>query len=139
MPFNSLQEAVAQYTQWCSLIPTVEPEVGIWHRLWFPAFLRQSGEFVELQAQAGQAAGLVWSFHSHDGWVYPSFSSVAAMFETTLGLWRRGLLPLTGPLFPDGFQAFVASLNPETRQPDGRPRQAVSRAPSPDWPTTWLT
>jgi len=138
MPFNSLEEAVEQYILWCSLIPQMEPEVGMWHRLWFPAFLSQSGEFVELQPQPSQPAGLVYSFHSHDGWVSPSFDSVAALFETTLALWRRGLLPLAGPFFPDGFQAFVATLNPKTRQPDGRLRRAISRAPSPDWPTTWL-
>ena len=138
MPFNSLEEAVEQYTSWCSLIGEVEPEISIWHRLWFPAFLRQSGEFVELQPQPGQPAGLVWSFHSHDGVVYPTYSSVAALFGTTLALWRSGLMPLNGPTFPDGFHAFVASLNPETRQPDGRPRREVSRDPSPDWPATWL-
>jgi cell wall assembly regulator SMI1 len=138
MPFNSLGEAVEQYTLWCSLIPEFEPEVGIWHRLWFPAFLVQSGEFVELQSQPGQPAGLVWSFHSHDGLVNPTYASVAKLFETTLALWRRDLLPLTGPFFPDGFHAFVASLNPDTRQPDGRPRREVSRSPSPDWPPTWL-
>lgn len=138
MPFNSLEEAVEQYISWCSLIPQMEPEVGIWHPLWFPAFLDQSGEFVELQPQGGQPAGRVFTFHSHDGWVSPRYDSVASLFETTLAAWRRGLLPLGGPFFPAGFQAFEATLNPETRKPDGRSRQEVSRAPSPDWPAHWL-
>lgn len=138
MPFNSLEEAVEQYTLWCSLIGEVGPDASIWHRLWFPAFLRQSGEFVELQRQPGHSAGVVYSFHSHDGWVNSTYDSVAALFETTLALWRRGLMPLNGPTFPEGFHAFVASLNPETRQADGRSRREVSRDPSPDWPTTWL-
>lgn len=110
----------------------------IWNRLWFPAFVIQSGEFVELQPQPGQSAGLVWSFHSHDGWVNPTYASVAALFQTTLELWQSGLMPFDGPYFPEGFHAFVASRNPEVRQPDGRSRRKVSRSPSLDWPASWL-
>ena len=136
MPFNSLGEAVEQYTFWCSMI---EQQEDIWNRLWFPAFGDQSGEFVELQRRPGQSAGLVWSFHSHDAWVSETYASVTALFETTLGLWRRGLMPFSGPYFPEGFHAFVAAQNPETRQPDGRPYRQTNSFPSLDeWPTTWL-
>ncbi len=132
--FNSLGDVIWLYEEQCELDRQLD---NAWNPLWFPAFGYQTGEFVELQPDRDLPAGLLWSFHSHDGGVHTSYDSVAALFGTALELWRRGLLPLSPGQWPDVRRCLV-SHNPVTRDPDGRWRLTRSAAPSFDWPEPWL-
>jgi cell wall assembly regulator SMI1 len=128
--FNSLESAVTQYEQWCELIPE-----DAWHPLWFPAFGDASGEFIELQPEAGLTAGCLWSYHSHDAAVSMSYDSAASLFRTSLELWRIGWQSSDIP-FHD-VSGLIAEHNPVTRSGDGRPKNELSCFPSLSWPEAW--
>jgi cell wall assembly regulator SMI1 len=133
--FHALQDSIELYEMLCGLNQELDDS---WNPLWFPAFGDQSGEFVELQPGPDLPAGFLWSFHSHDAEVYTSYDSVAALYRTTLELWRSGLLPASTPGPWLEIRHRIAFHNPAAKQPDGYSRLTRERFASLDWPESWL-
>lgn len=132
--FNSLDEAIAEYRSWMEMAQQVD--VIVWHPAWFPAFGRQSGGLVALQLQPERPAGVVWGYHDDGGELLSENDSVAALFRTSLALWKAGEIQNV-VFITEGIWAALATHNPRTRNADGRWAFVVDPESLEGWPDEW--
>ena len=128
LSFLTLDSAIKTYKTWLSI------DSDVWNPVWFPAFARQSGEFVTLQLAGEAPIDTVWGFHTHDVNVWSAYDSVATMFAMVFAGWSARLD------LDDGapWRQLAVQFNPRSLHPEGGgSRIVLGRSSAAGWPPPW--